>query len=70
MPLALPPPESMWKREAIGAASPGVDNSTSVKDRRAIIEYCCLDDSIIANMAPPDCKVVRFIEKADMTTIS
>eukprot|EP00975_Prorocentrum_lima_P039426 8284938-Prorocentrum_lima.AAC.1 len=38
------------------AASLSVEENTSVKDKRVIIEYFCSNDSIIAKMAPHDCK--------------
>ncbi len=69
-----------WKREvdksadkstSAAIAIPVITNALPVEitgKERWILEGCCSEQSLIGNMAKPECKVVRITEKEDLTT--
>ena len=58
------------------ANSTGHSSNTSTADtgpadkliKRRIVEFCCGGDSLIGQLAPPDCEVIRLTIDDDMTS--
>ena len=69
--IALPS-EVKWKvpPQAAAPSTTGLISGSSFKGKRAIIEFCCGNDSRIGKLADDNCIVVRLTEEHDLTTES